>query len=117
MKNTTKARTILVGVLFLITVIPLLSLAAIPQQITYQGQLTDNTGNPVPDGDYEMSFALYAVPTGGTALWSEAQSVTVTNGIYNVILGQLGNELDPTDFGAFLCADPGEPHHLAIAGG
>ena len=37
---------------------------AVPLQITYQGQLTDTEGNPVPDGDYEMSFALYDAPCG-----------------------------------------------------
>jgi hypothetical protein len=71
---------------------------AVPGRMSYQGQLTDTTGNPVPDGDYEMSFALYDAPTGGTALWSEAQTVTVINGIYTVILGQPENELDPADF-------------------
>jgi hypothetical protein len=98
MKNTTKALTILMGVLLLAVLIPAIGYAAVPQQITYQGQLTDTEGNPVPDGGYEMSFGIYNVPTGGTALWSEAQTVTVINGIYTVILGQSGNELDPTDF-------------------
>ena len=98
MKDTTKALTMLMAVLLLVALIPVIGYAAVPQQITYQGVLKDTTGNPVPDGDYEMSFALYPVPTGGIARWSEAQTVAVTNGIYNVILGQPGNELDPTDF-------------------
>jgi hypothetical protein len=58
MKNTTKALPALIAVLLLCTLIPLIGYAAVPRQITYQGRLTDSTGNPVPDGDYEMSFAI-----------------------------------------------------------
>ena len=61
--------------------------AAVPREINYQGILADSDGNSVPDGDYEMSFAIYDVSTGGDSLWDEDQTVTVTNGIYNVILG------------------------------
>ena len=98
MKNTQKALTSLMTTMLLLILIPFIGNAEVPQQITYQGVLTDSTGYPVPDGDYEMSFALYDVPTGGTALWSEAQTVAVSNGIYNVILGQAGNELVPIYF-------------------
>ncbi len=34
-------------------------------------------------------FSIYNVDTGGTALWSEQQAVTVNNGIYSVVLGQV----------------------------
>jgi hypothetical protein len=86
------------GLVCMLTALIAFTAWAVPLQITYQGQLTDTTGNPVPDGDYEMSFALYNVSTGGTALWSEAQTIAVANGIYTVILGQSENELDPTHF-------------------
>ena len=72
--------------------------ASSPQQISHQGYLTDSSGNPVPDGDYLIGFAIYDVQTGGTALWNESQTVTVINGVYNVILGQPGNLLDPVIF-------------------
>jgi cytoskeletal protein CcmA (bactofilin family) len=61
--------------------------AAIPKYITYQGKLTDSDDNPL-SGDYQITFRLYSASTGGTALWTEAHTVTVTNGIFNVILGQ-----------------------------
>lgn len=98
MKNANKILTFLTTTVLLVILFPLIGYAAVPQQITYQGALTDTTGYAVPDGDYVMTFALYDVPTGGTALWSEAQTVAVSNGIYNVILGQAGNELDPVYF-------------------
>ena len=84
-----------VGLLLLLTVLLPVTHASVPQQINYQGSLTDSDGNPVPDGDYGMSFAIYDVPTGSTALWGESQTVPVTNGIYNVILGQPTNPIDP----------------------
>jgi hypothetical protein len=61
----------------------------IPQTISYQGLLTDAAGAIVPDGNYNLTFKLYDAPTGGTALWTEQQSVPVQNGIFNVILGSV----------------------------
>lgn len=60
---------------------------AIPSKISYQGVLTDNAGVP-QNGTFTMGFGLYTVPTGGSPLWSETQNtVQVTNGIFNVLLG------------------------------
>jgi len=62
--------------------------AKVPEQINYQGFLTKPTGVPV-DGDLEMMFAIYDAETGGTIIWEEGpMTVTVTEGVYNVILGQ-----------------------------
>jgi hypothetical protein len=64
-----------------------LASAQIPQTISYQGVLTDGAGTPEPDGSYNITFSLYTVAGGGTALWTETQSVQVTGGIFSVILG------------------------------
>jgi hypothetical protein len=69
-------------------------ISAVPGQINFQGRLADATGEPVEDNDYTMTFAIYDVASGGTPLWSEGQTIPVTNGIYSVILGQPGNEID-----------------------
>jgi hypothetical protein len=63
--------------------------ASIPYQIHYQGHLTDEVGNAVADGDYEFVFAIYDTDTGGTALWSESQTLTVENNIVNATLGSV----------------------------
>ena len=42
------------------------TLASVPRQITYQGKATDASGNPVPDGDYQVRFYIYDHPTAGT---------------------------------------------------
>jgi len=82
-----------VGLLLLLAAVPPATYAAVPNQINYQGLLTDSDGNTVPDRDYDMLFTIWNAATGGDALWSEDNTVTVTNGIYNVTLGQdpLGN--------------------------
>ena len=73
--------------------------SSVPTMISYQGQLLDSGGNPVPNGTYSMTFKLYNVPSGGTAFWEETHpSVQVTDGLFNVLLGGGGNPLDPSHF-------------------
>lgn len=62
--------------------------ADVPQMINYQGKLLQPSGAPVPDGGYNMQFAIYDVPTGGVALWFDNySSVQVKNGLFSVLLG------------------------------
>ena len=63
--------------------------ADIPELISYQGVLLDGTGVPVADGSYGLTFQIYDVDTGGTPLWGEGQSVTVTDGLFNAVLGSV----------------------------
>jgi hypothetical protein len=62
-----------------------------PGVMSYQGYLTDAVGQPM--SPVNMTFRLYAQPSGGTALWTEAHTgsnaVPVTNGLFNVLLGSL----------------------------
>ncbi len=64
-----------------------LGVITIPQMLSYQGKLTDTLGQPVPNGSYPMMFLLYTVPSGGSAFWSENQSVTTKGGLFSVLLG------------------------------
>ena len=59
----------------------------IPQMLSYQGKLTDTLGQPVPNGDHSVAFKLYTVPSGGSALWNETQTVTTKAGLFSVLLG------------------------------
>jgi len=82
-------QTILLGLLVLILAVQI-SWAQIPQNISYQGVLTDTGGTPVADGAYSLTFSIYDVDTGGAALWTETHiSVTTVNGIFNVVLGSV----------------------------
>jgi len=59
-----------------------------PQTINYQGALATSGKTPVT-GTVSMVFALYAGDTGGSALWTETQTVSVSKGAYSVILGSV----------------------------
>jgi hypothetical protein len=61
--------------------------ADVPRLINFQGRLTDSAGKFVADGNYSVTFSIYSVPSGGSALWNETQSVAVAKGLFNVILG------------------------------
>jgi hypothetical protein len=56
--------------------------SAVTASINYQGRLTDSGGNPL-SGTYTMTFKLYETSTGGTALRTDTQSVTVTEGLFS----------------------------------
>jgi hypothetical protein len=63
--------------------------AEIPQVISYQGKVTDTSGNPVADGNYTMRFRIYDAVSAGTLKWdSGAQSVGVSGGVFSVLLGE-----------------------------
>jgi hypothetical protein len=60
----------------------------VPQQISFQGYLTDDLGNPVDGNDYVMVFSIYSVLDGGSPMWWEEQTVEVTDGVFNIQIGQ-----------------------------
>jgi len=59
---------------------------AVPDLISYQGQLNDDSGSPI-NGSRDFVFSIYDVASSGTALWTENQTIGVTNGVFNVQLG------------------------------
>jgi hypothetical protein len=64
------------------------ALAQIPHLINYQGQLTDGSGVPANE-TVTMVFGIFGSASEGTALYSETQSVTVTSGVFNVLIGSV----------------------------
>jgi len=60
--------------------------------IAYQGRLADADGNPLTD-TVNMEFRLYDAASGGAPLWEElwtgANAVQVSDGLFNVMLGSL----------------------------
>ena len=72
--------------------------ADISPWISYQGILRDSAGDLVPDGTYELSFALWTQEVGGLfPYWTETDSVYVSDGVFNVRLGS-NNPLDGLNF-------------------
>jgi len=63
------------------------SRAEIPHMVNYQGMLTSDAGDPL-NGSYDLNFKIYGSESGNDSLWWEYHSgVTVTDGLFNVILG------------------------------
>lgn len=69
---------------------------------TYQGRLTDASGTPLPDGDYEVMFSLYDDLSVVTASWTETHTVSLKDGLFSTTLGTI------TPLGEDLLALPGE---------
>ena len=63
--------------------------AAAPGLMSYQGILTDGGGAVVADGDYSVTFAIYADSVTGNPLWSETRTVPVADGLFNEMLGSV----------------------------
>jgi hypothetical protein len=56
--------------------------------ISYSGRLSNDASQPVADGMYAFSFALYDAANGGNLLWSETQTgVAVKDGAFTALLG------------------------------
>lgn len=61
----------------------------VPESFNYQGVLRDGSGDYLAAGTYNVTFRLYATPTGNpaTALWGREYAVLLdTNGLFNVEL-------------------------------
>ncbi len=65
--------------------------AQIPREITIQGQLFKTSGEPLADGDYDMTITLFESATGGNGTDVCAPcTVPVSRGVFTVILGGIG---------------------------
>ncbi len=62
----------------------------VSQKLSYQGRLTDVNGNPLT-GTYCVRFSVYDAVSAGNKLWPSgtpaSNSLTVTNGVFNVGVG------------------------------
>jgi hypothetical protein len=80
-------RSICVTLLFA-AVFPMTAQAQIPRQISFQGILTDASGQAADDGNYLLTFRLYDNELGVSVLWTETQTTAVQSGVFNVMLGK-----------------------------
>jgi len=83
MKSKTLIFLVITAVIF---VISSFVQAGVPQLISYQGILTDDSGEPLT-GNFIMTFSIYADEVGGSPLWSENKAVDVTEGLLSTNLG------------------------------
>jgi len=64
--------------------------ADVPLCMNFQGRLTDNTGDPLPDGTRAVTVGLYTQESGGNAIWNDVFSTPTKNGYFNIVLGKDG---------------------------
>ena len=76
-----KKLVILCIVIFASLVIGMVTAAPVTQSINYQGKLTDTAGNPLT-GTYSVTFNLYEVSAGGTAIATDTHTIQVLQGLF-----------------------------------
>jgi hypothetical protein len=64
---------------------------AVPPYLSEQGRLFDDEGAPVEDGTISITFAIYGAATGGSALWTETQTIATEDGYFSAVLGDMSN--------------------------
>jgi hypothetical protein len=82
-------RNVSLTVVFAVVVLAMVSIATadVPNEMYYQGQLTDDLGAPL-DTTINMTFSIYDDSSGGAVWWTETQTgVEVSGGLFNVLLG------------------------------
>ncbi len=86
LRSKAQILSLVVSLISLVTATPLL--ATVPQTITFQGFLTDTSGDPLEDGSYTIRLVIYDAPIGGAVLWDAgAQSVQTLGGLFSYTLG------------------------------
>ena len=70
---------------------PSFSTVTIPNKVGFEGYLTDGTGQPISDGAHNLAFRVYSAVSDppASAAWVETQTITVTTGLYSVLLGSV----------------------------
>jgi hypothetical protein len=96
MKRQLMATIILFPTLLLIGVVAAFAMDSTDADMPIQGLLTNSSGVPVPDGPHTFVFKIYADSIGGTAKWTETQSVTTKAGMWSVRLGAINKIPDST---------------------
>jgi hypothetical protein len=67
---------------------------SVPYLVNFQGRLTDNSGNVLADGSYNVKFRIWDNISAGTNRWegdrvmgASDNRITVTNGLFNIQFG------------------------------
>ncbi|MBI4655393.1 MAG: hypothetical protein HY746_01475 [Elusimicrobia bacterium] len=91
MKRNIQIASLILSSYFFISLSSYLSAAA-PLRVNFQGKL-DESGQPVT-GTKNFIFKIYDASSGGNLVWtSQTHSVSITNGIFSVVL-QTGTPVD-----------------------
>src|SRR5438046_1667234 len=82
------------GVLTILKPSPAQAVTSVPYLINFQGRLTDNSGNVLTNGSYNVKFRLFDAATSGTNRWegdrvygASDHRISVQNGLFNIQFG------------------------------
>jgi len=82
------------GVSIFLNSTPAIAAQSVPYKINFQGRLSDNSGNALTDGLYNVKFRLWTLSAGGSNQWegdrvfgASDNRVQVTNGLFNIQFG------------------------------
>jgi hypothetical protein len=98
--NTKRLQSKLFLLTFILLSIATASTFAQSKKISLQGFLKDANGKAVADGSQNITFKLYTVATGGTAAWTDDQTLNVYGGVYSTHLGSVANPVDNLSWGS-----------------
>ncbi len=71
-----------------LSVLAVPAFSQVPGMTHYQGSLRDKSGNPI-NASLPMTLSIYDTPTPGTGtqLWTENQTVGISNGVFSISVG------------------------------
>ncbi|MFN4917611.1 MAG: hypothetical protein ACK5HH_09185, partial [Ignavibacteria bacterium] len=79
----------LIWVIALAMILPFQLQSQIPLKLSYQGLLLIDKDTPYPDSSYGITFKIYDAGQSGSQLWTETQTLSTVNGVFDAILGQV----------------------------
>lgn len=81
-------RTFLIETCFLFLAFTLTASADVPATMSYQGIITDSSGTPVDDADYDGILSIYDAASGGNLKWTSGTiTITTISGLFSYELG------------------------------
>lgn len=97
-RNRQTGRLLVLALPFALLILTACAAPKLVPTFSHQGRLLDETGNPVADGSYDVLYSIYNVETGGTAVYTDTQSISVEDGLFTTSLGGLTESIEPTVF-------------------
>ena len=96
--------------------------AILAPEISHQGRLLDDSGQPVADGNYDLTYQVYHSLSGGTAVYTATQTIAVQDGLFNASVGP-ATDLDPEysrarrdqPLNAYACVEKERPPHSGLS--
>jgi type VI protein secretion system component Hcp len=115
MRRTQFLRAALVTCTLHICTAAVVTAAAVPHLVNYQGRLTTTEGEPVADSNHTVTFRICDDSLAGNVLWTETHpTVATSDGLFAVLLGSI-DSLTPDDLASGGDVEPGtEARYLEI---